>query len=65
MIAPRWILLACGITALTSGTLVGQTDAGAVPPSDPEQQVKNAEPDCSFFGPAFRAGEDLASGSAV
>ena len=51
MFAPRWILLACGIAALSSGTLVGQTDAGAVPPSDPEQQVKSAEPDCLFFGP--------------
>jgi len=51
MFAPRWILLACGIAALSSGTLVGQTDARAVPPSDPEQQVKSAEPDCLFFGP--------------
>ena len=51
MFAPRWILLACGIAALSSGTLIGQTDSVAVPPSDPEQQVKNAEPDCPFFGP--------------
>ena len=51
MFAPRWILLACGIAALTSGMLIGQTDSVAVPPSDTEQQVKNAEPDCPFFGP--------------
>src|SRR4030095_9041292 len=51
MFAPRWILLACGIAALSSGTLLGQTDSGAVPPSDSDQQVKFAEPDCPFFGP--------------
>ena len=52
MSAPRWFLLASGIAAFSfSGMLIGQTDPNAVPPSDPEQQIKYAEPDCPFFGP--------------
>ncbi len=52
MFAPRWMLLASGSAILSfCGLLVGQTDPGAVPPSDSELQIKYAEPDCPFFGP--------------
>ena len=52
MFVPRWFLLASGIAAFSfSGMLSGQTDPNAVPPSDSEQQIKYAEPDCPFFGP--------------
>jgi Protein of unknown function (DUF1549)/Protein of unknown function (DUF1553) len=51
MFVPRWLLLASGIAALSSGMLIGQTDPNGVPASDTEQQVKYAEPDCPFFGP--------------
>ena len=52
MFAPRWFLLASGIAAFSfSGMLIAQTDPSAVPPSESEQQIKYAEPDCPFFGP--------------
>ena len=52
MFAPRWFLLASGIAAFSfSGMLIAQTDPSAVPPSENEQQIKYAEPDCPFFGP--------------
>ena len=52
MFAPRWFLLASGTVVLSfSGMPIGQTDQNAVPPSDSEQQIKYAEPDCPFFGP--------------
>lgn len=52
MFAPRWILFASGIAALSfPGMLIGQADPNAVPPSDSELQAQYAEPDCPFFGP--------------
>ncbi|MGD0776333.1 MAG: DUF1549 domain-containing protein [Candidatus Solibacter sp.] len=52
MFVSRWILLASGIAAFSfSGVLIGQTDAGAAPPSGSGQQIAYAEPDCPFFGP--------------
>src|ERR1035438_8043373 len=51
MFVARWFLLASGIAAFGfSGMLIGQTDPNLVPPSDSEQQIKFAEPDCPFFG---------------
>jgi hypothetical protein len=47
MFVPKWLLLACGF----SWILTAQTDPNAVPPSESEQQIKYAEPDCPFFGP--------------
>ncbi|MEO8370343.1 MAG: DUF1549 domain-containing protein [Candidatus Solibacter sp.] len=65
MVAPRWIVLAGSIAALSfSGILVGQTAQDPVPPiseSQVQAQEKFAEPDCPYFGPSRERYETDAS----
>src|SRR5436190_23373573 len=65
MVAPRWIVLAGSIAALSlSGILIGQTDQDPIVPASQSQaqaQEKFAEPDCPYFGPSGERYETDAS----